>query len=112
MVTINSDKSVTANFKKLNPGNVQNVSDQISGSSTIATCQLNAGQWIQGEISASPDIDFRIVDANNKTVRDYGRTSGGPFSFQAQTNGVYSLEIYGTHSLLFTRYTLSYYIYS
>ena len=112
MITINSDKSVTANFKKLNPGNVQNVSDQISGPSTIATCQLNAGQWIQGEISASPDIDFRIVDANNKTVRDYGRTSGGPFAFQVQTNGLYSLEIYGTHSLLFTRYTLSYYIYS
>jgi hypothetical protein len=112
MVTINSDKSVTANFKKLNPGTIQNVSDQITGPCTMATCQLNAGQWIQGEISASPDIDFRIVDGNNNTVQDIGRTSGGQFTFQAQTNGLYSLEIYGTHSLLFTRYTLSYYIYS
>jgi curved DNA-binding protein CbpA len=112
MVTINTDKSVTANFKKLNPSSIQNVSDQISGPTTIATCQLNAGQWMQGEISASPDIDFRIVDGNNNTVQDMGRTSGGQFTFQAQSNGLYSLEIYGTHSLLFTRYTLSYYIYS
>jgi len=111
-VTMNSDKSVTAYFKQLGPGTQQSAGSQISGTTTAAKIQLNAGQWIQGELKGSPfDIGAQIVDSGGVVIKDLGRVSDSQFTFQATTSGMYTIIIYNSYSILFDSYNLVYTIY-
>ena len=112
-VTMSTDKSVTCNFKKLSPGTQQTASSQISGTTNVAKIPLTSGQWVQGELKGYPfDIDAKIVDPSNNVVKDLGRISDAPFTFQAPTSGTYTIIIYNSYSILFDNYSLVYTIYS
>lgn len=112
-VTMNSNKTIIANFIKLNPGTEQSISDKFANPPlTAAKFQLNKGNWVQGEIRGSPNISVRIVDVNDNVLIDMGRISGRQFTFQAPADGQYFLVIYKVYSLMFTNYSLTYTIYS
>lgn len=112
-VTMSADKSVTAYFKQLSPGAQQSAGSQISGTTNAAKFQLNAGQWVQGELKGSPfDIEAKIVDSSGVVVKDLGRISDSQFTFQAPTSGTYTVIVYNSYSILFDNYNLVYTIYS
>jgi hypothetical protein len=112
-VTMIADKSVTVYFKKLSPGTQQTAGSQISGTTNAAKFQLTSGQWVQGEIKGFPfDVDAKIVDTSNNVIKDLGRISDAPFTFQALNSGTYTIIIYNSYSILFDNYTLTYTIYS
>ena len=112
-VAMNADKSVIAYFKQLSPGTQQTAGSQISGTTNASKFQLNAGQWVQGELKGSPfDIGAQIIDASGVVVKDLGRISDSQFTFQAPTSGTYTIIIYNNYSILFDNYNLVYTIYS
>jgi len=112
-VTMSTDKSVTVFFKKLSPGTQQSAGSQISGTTNVAKIQLTSGQWIQGELKGYPfDIDAKIVDPSNNVVKDLGRISDAPFTFQVPASGTYTIIIYNSYSILFDNYSLVFTIYS
>ena len=111
-VTMDADKAVTAYFKQLGPGPQKTDNGQLSGPGKMASFELRAGQWVQGQIAGNPfDLNSQIVDSNNKVVKDLGRNLFGTFQFQAPNTGTYYFVISDIHSLLFNRYALTYSIY-
>lgn len=111
-VTMSADKVVTAYFKQLSPGSQQTLSSQYSegGPATIVNLKLNAGQWVQGELSDHMSGEAQIVDSNNNVIKDFGDISDTNFTFQVPSIGTYSFKI-TTNSILFDNYTLVYTIY-
>jgi len=111
-VTMSADKAVTAYFKQLSPGTQQTLSSRYSegGPATIVNLKLNAGQWVQGELSDHMSGEAQIVDSNNNVIKDFGNTSNTNFTFQVPSSGTYSFKI-TTNSILFDNYTLVYTIY-
>ena len=111
-VTMNADKSVTAYFKQLSPGTKQTLTSQYSqgGPANIVNLTLNAGQWVQGELSDHMSGEAQIVDSNNRVVEDFGSIYDTNFTFQVPSSGTYSVKI-TTNSILFDNYTLVYTIY-
>jgi len=111
-VTMSSDKSVTAYFKQLSPGSDQSISGGGCNPESIPV-QLQAGQWVQGQIGASTyDMGVRITDPNGTVVKELGRTRQSSFTFQAQISGTYYFVIYDIYGLGCAHYTLTYTIYS
>jgi hypothetical protein len=109
VVTMNSDKVVTAAFKTLVLGILVTKKASLPAGGTIATIALNSGQWVQGHISGDLSIGVRIVDASNNPVNDLGWTQDSQFTFQAKTSGPYGIMIYGTNTALYdNRYTYNY----
>jgi hypothetical protein len=112
-ITMNSDISATAYFIKLSPGSAQTQPGKLWGQVVSIPIQLEAGQWMQGEISATQnDIAAHIQDPNGQVVKELGRLRQTTFSFQAQSNGTFVFVIYKSYDILYNYYTLTYTIYS
>jgi hypothetical protein len=112
-VTLNTDKSVTAYFTKLSPGTQQIKTGVYNGWEIPIPVQLSAGQWVEIGISSSPyNIPVRILDPNSNVLKDFGWTTAGSFTFQAQTNGTYIIDIKGSSTLFSPGYKVTYTIYS
>jgi hypothetical protein len=115
VVTMNSDKVVTANFKKLTPGLsvAKKAPIGLPSGGTIATLSLNSGQWVQGHVTGDLSIGVRVVDPSNGEVVGLGWTQDSQFTFQAKITGNYGIVIYGVNMALYDNrstynYTLTY----
>jgi hypothetical protein len=114
-VTMNSDKNVTAYFKKLTGTKDETVQSHaflpVDQPTKIKAFQLQAGQWVQGQFSGSlSDLSSQITDSNNNVVQDLGKSSF--IHFQASSTGSYYLVVtntYSTHDYYY--FTLDYTIY-
>jgi len=112
-VTMNSDKSATVYFTKLTPHAQEPIDGELYGQIVSIQIQLNAGQWVQGEIIANTyDIGAQIQDPNGNVVKELGRIRQATFSLQAQTSGTYNFVIYENYGIGHNFYTLTYTIYS
>jgi heme/copper-type cytochrome/quinol oxidase subunit 2 len=112
-VTMNSDKSVTVYFTKLTAHPQEPIDGELYGQIESIQIQLNAGQWVQGEIIANTyDIGVQIQDPNGNVVKELGRIRQATFSLQAQTSGTYNFVIYENYGIGHNFYTLTYTIYS
>jgi len=112
-VTMNSDKSVTVSFTKLTLHAQEPIDGELYGQIESIQIQLNAGQWVQGEIIANTyDIGVQIQDPNGNVVKELGRIRQATFSLQAQTSGTYNFVIYENYGIGHNFYTLTYTIYS
>ncbi len=112
-VTMNSDKSATVYFTKLTEHPQEPMEGELYGQIVSIPIQLNAGQWVQGEIIANTyDIGAQIQDPNGNVTKELGRIKQATFSFQAQTSGTYNFVIYENYGTLHNFYTLTYTIYS
>lgn len=111
-VTMHTDKSVIAYFKKLSPGAPHTESGTYLGWETRIPMVLSAGQWVQGGIVGDRNKPVQILDPNFTVLQDLGYTSTANFTFQAQTTGTYYVEI--AYSLVISGegYTVTYTIYS
>jgi hypothetical protein len=111
-ITMSDDESVTAYFRELSPGSEQTANQYLCGTTSIPI-QMQAGQWLQGQIGAwIYDVTARIEDANGTVVKDLGRVSTTNFTFQAQTSGTYHCIISDTSTIGCTGMTFTYTIYS
>jgi hypothetical protein len=112
-VTMSSDKSATVYFTKLTAHPQEPIDDELYGQIVSIPIQLNAGQWVQGEIIANTyDIGAQIQDPNGNVVKELGRIRQATFSLQAQTSGTYKFVIYENYGIGHNFYTLTYTIYS
>ena len=111
-VTMTGDKSVTAYFIELSPGTPQVLSGKFCGPGSLPI-QLQAGQWVQGDLGSNPyDLEVKFTDPNGAVVKDLGRTRVTSFTFQAQLTGTYYLVVGKVYGLGCADYTLTYTIYS
>lgn len=112
-LTVNSDKSVTVNFTKLTAHPQEPIDGELYGQVVSIPVQLNAGQWVQGEIIANTyDIGAQIQDPYGNITKELGRIRQATFSLQAQTSGTYNFVIYENYGIGHNFYTLTYTIYS
>jgi hypothetical protein len=111
-ITISADTNVVANFRPLNPGPTQTVIDDWNGNNTQIPITLLAGQWVKGEVSSGYAIHYSILDPGHEYYQDLGTNKSTAFTFQAQTNGTYYLDL--GYALAFEgyEYTLTYSVYS
>jgi hypothetical protein len=111
-ITISADTNVVANFKQLNPGPTQTVIDDWNGNDTQIPITCMAGQWVKGEISSGYAIHYSILDPAHEYYQDLGTHQNTTFTFQAQRNGIYYLDL--GYALAFEgyEYTLTYNVYS
>jgi hypothetical protein len=111
-ITIGADTNVVANFRQLNPGPTQTLIDDWNGNDTQIPITLIAGQWVKGEIQSGYSIHFSILDPAHEYFQDLGTHESTAFTFQAQRNGTYYLDL--GYALAFEGYEfkLSYNVYS
>ena len=112
-ITMSSDKSATVYFTKLTAHPQEPIDGELYGQIVSIPIQLNAGQWVQGEIIANTyDIGAQIQDPNGNVTKELGRIRQATFSLQAQTSGTYNFVIYENYGIGHNFYTLTYTIYS
>jgi hypothetical protein len=122
-VTMNTNKSVTANFEKLIAGQPVENDGQLSRT-VVATIPiaLKAFEQVQGRIIVSSTqfpLRVYIQDPSGKTVQDFGLLYQSNFQFIAQTSqqgplaGTYSIVIANTAGVDFMDigYKLTYTVY-
>ena len=122
-VTMNTNKSVTANFEKLTAGQPVENDGQLSRT-VVATIPivLKAFEQVQGRIIVSSTqfpLRVYIQDPSGKTVQDFGLLYQSNFQFIAQTSqqgplaGTYSIVIANTAGVDFMDigYKLTYTVY-
>ena len=122
-VTMNTNKSVTANFEKLTAGQPVENDGQLSRT-VVATIPivLKAFEQVQGRIIVSSTqfpLRVYIQDPSGKTVQDFGLVYQSNFQFIAQTSqqgplaGTYSIVIANTAGVDFMDigYKLTYTVY-
>jgi hypothetical protein len=114
-VTMDSDKSVTAYFRQLSPGSEQNANQFLCGQTNWVTIhiQLQAGEWLQGQIKGLDyPVTAYIMDVSGTVVRDLGLISLINFTFQAQVSGTYDVIISNSTILHCNRMEFFYTIFS
>jgi len=112
-VTMSTDKSVTVFFQKnlaLALSN-QQVVRFLARQMLLNTTYLRTVDTRRTK-RLSFDIDAKIVDPSNNVVKDLGRISDAPFTFQVPASGTYTIIIYNSYSILFDNYSLVFTIYS
>jgi len=110
---MNSDANVTANFKLLNPGPMQTVTGEWDGNERKLPFELRAGQWVKGEIKCNfLSIHYSILDPTYSMYQDLPTASSAAFTFQAQTDGTYYLDMGRGLAFMGYKYTLTYTVYS
>ena len=110
-VTMNTNKSVIANFKKLTAGQPVNDSKNIwGGGNTSVAIELNQSEWVQGELWG-PYFRAVIQDPNGAIVKDLGAIQDVNFTFQATIAGHYTIALVNTNTLTAASYNLNYTIY-
>ena len=122
-VTMNTNKSVIANFEKLTAGQLIENDGQLSRT-VVATIPitLKAFEQVQGQIIVSSTqfpLRVYIQDPSGKTVQDFGLVYQSNFQFAAQTSqqgplaGTYSIVIANTAGVDFMDigYKLTYTVY-
>lgn len=113
-VTMNSDKQVVVYFTKLNPGGAQTKGGMYTGREVRLPITLSAGQWVKGGFISDSNVNvpFRILDPAFGIVQHLGYTRNASFTFQAQANGDYYVDIPYTFAFATSNYTVTYTIYS
>jgi hypothetical protein len=111
-VTMSTDKSVIAYFKKLSPGVPYIESGTYLGWEIRIPMVLSAGQWVQGGVVGDRNKPVQILDPSFAVVQDLGYTSTANFTFQAQTSGTYYVDIEYSLVISGEGYTVTYTIYS
>jgi len=110
-VTMNANKSVTVNFKKLTAGQPVKDSQNIwGGGNTSVAIELNQSEWVQGELWG-PFFTAVIQDPNGAIVKNLGAIQDVNFTFQATIAGHYTLALVNTNVLTAASYNLTYAIY-
>ena len=110
-VTMNANKSVTLNYKKLTASQPINNSKNIWGGGTASVViVLNQGEWVQGELWG-PYFHAVIQDPNGAIVKDLGAIQDVNFSFEAKIAGNYTFVLVNTNTLTAASYSLTYTIY-
>lgn len=115
-VTMNSDKSITANFVQAQPVTAQpvNSSGPVSTANTVSIAvELQQNDWMQGELSMATfpgDAHITIKDPNGVSLKDYGP---GPntFSIFASIPGKYNIVFSNPNWMYNSGYNLTYTIY-
>jgi hypothetical protein len=117
-VTMNSDKSVSANFAQAYP--VSPVPVQQSGqvhlvNSVTIFIDLNQNDWLQGDLNViagifSGNMHANIKNPNGTIIKEYGPGQNN-FSIFASVPGKYSIFIENPSGLQEGGYSLSYIIY-
>ena len=115
-VTMNSDKSITANFVQAQPVTTQpvNSSGPVSTANTVSIAvELQQNDWMQGELSMATfpgDAHITIKDPNGVSLKDYGP---GPntFSIFASIPGKYNIVFSNPNWMYNSGYNLTYTIY-
>jgi len=116
-VTMNTNKSVIANFKKLTAGQLLNNSQKVNGAgnTSVVVIALNQFEWVQGELWCGgvwgPDFRSVIQDPSGGIVQDLGAIVYVKFSFQAKIAGNYTIALLDTNALMAASYNLNYTIY-
>ena len=113
-VTMNTDKSVIANFTQLSPGPAQTASGIYTGREIRLAITLQAGQWVKGGFISDSltNVPLRILNPAFGVVQDLGYTLNTSFTFQAQATGDYYVDIPYTFAFATSNYTITYTIYS
>ena len=110
-VTMNSNKTVVANFQKLTAGQlVTNSQDIWGGGNTSIAIELTQSEWVQGELWG-PYFNAVIQDPNGTIVKNLGAIQDVNFTFQAKISGNYIIALVNTNTLTAASYKLTYNIY-
>jgi len=111
IVTMNANKSVTANFKKLTASQpITDRKNMVGGTSTSVSMELTQLEWVQGEISGT-FFHVHILDPNGVVIKDLSQFDTTSFSFYVQVPGQYTISLSNTNQLVTAEYSLSYVIY-
>jgi len=111
IVTMNANKSVTANFKKLTASQpITDRKNMVGGTSTSVSMELTQFEWVQGEISGT-FFHVHILDPNGVVVKDLSQFDTTSFSFYVKVPGNYTISLSNTNQLVTAEYSLSYVIY-
>ena len=106
---MNGDKSVTAYFRPLTASPQQIKTGVYNGFDIQIPIQLNVDQWVEIGISSTQyNIPVRFLDPNSKVLKDFGWTTTGSLTLQAQTNGTYTVDIIGSSTLFNPSYRVTY----
>ena len=111
-VTMNTNKSVTANYIKLIAGKPINNSQNVNGAgnTSVVVIALNQFEWVQGELWG-PYFRAVIQDPNGGIIKDFGAIQDVNFSFQAKVAGNYTIALLDTNALAAASYSVTYTIY-
>lgn len=111
-VIMDADKSVIAYCSRLTAGAQQTKSGVYRAYDVKIPITLNAGQWVQGGMTAERGIPLRILGPAYEVLEDLGTITTASFTFQAQTSGTYYINFPVSGTLYNPNYSIVYTIYS
>jgi hypothetical protein len=111
-VTINSNKNVTCNFKKIPaPATWTEVEGPVySGNSASVSIQLNQFEYAELEIIGGI-FAANVKDPNGTIVKDFGTIQQANYIITAKVTGQYSIVMQNSNALSNTAYKIRYRIY-
>ncbi len=112
IVTMSTDKSVTANYVKLVGQPPIEKSGHISNGIVMIPINLNQYEWIQGDVNAGtwPGVQVYIQDPTGSRIKDFGKIGLANFAIMAGTSGRYNVVI-EANFFYPADYTINYIIY-